>query len=233
VAGRLCRTLLASARTEEAGAGGSLPGHGDGRHHPGREAAEERLPDRGGTEHRLHPGDAPPPSPAGGGLPRLPLRRSGTSPSPGDLSADPNRAGDEDRPGPQPGVPTGELPGDDRGPARRRGLGGDTFDAAVSVVVMARHRDEILALEGPAEGVERLEGAIWGPGRFMLAARLLCHLMRTPRQQRLESQTGHPSSSPNPPFVNHPVVATEAPCLERPGKPPLRGPRRAVDYHLV
>jgi diadenosine tetraphosphate (Ap4A) HIT family hydrolase len=38
----------------------------------------------------------------------------------------------------------------------------DAFDAAVSAAMMARHLEEILALEQP-EGVARLEGAIWGP----------------------------------------------------------------------
>jgi hypothetical protein len=48
---------------------------------------------------------------------------------------------------------------------RERAAGSeDAFDAAVSALVMARHRDEFAALEAPPPGSpQRLEGAIWRP----------------------------------------------------------------------
>lgn len=39
----------------------------------------------------------------------------------------------------------------------------DAFDAAVSAVMMARHRDEILKLERATDPTELLEGLIWAP----------------------------------------------------------------------
>ena len=40
----------------------------------------------------------------------------------------------------------------------------DALDAAVSAVVMARHLDEIRALDGVPDAVAKREGAIWWPG---------------------------------------------------------------------
>jgi Protein of unknown function (DUF429) len=50
---------------------------------------------------------------------------------------------------------------------RERAAGSeDAFDAAVSALVMARHRDELAALEpAPPGSRPRLEGAIWTPAR--------------------------------------------------------------------
>lgn len=39
----------------------------------------------------------------------------------------------------------------------------DAFDAAVSALVMDRHRDELLHLSGPADDVDAVEGRIWVP----------------------------------------------------------------------
>lgn len=60
------------------------------------------------------------------------------------------------------------------GPAdfRKRAVGSpDAFDAAVSVLKMARHRREILALEATTDPRERLEGVIWHPGLQRVARR--------------------------------------------------------------